>query len=240
MAVPFRYDLLAVDLRHLGSRAQLGHVGAEPHGPTHVRHVALGAHQVDHRMGGGRVEFAGIGPLQAQGVAGELHGHALQAEAQPQAGDVVLPGEARRGDLSLHASLAEPTGDHDAVEVSEAPLGQKSLYILGLDPVDFDLGAMMGPGVVEGLDHRQVGIDQAHVLADQADPDQGRGADDPVHQGPPLGQVWWGRLQAEGFTDIAVEALVVEDERDLVEAVGVGSVDHPLKRHVGQPGDLAL
>ena len=152
----------------------------------------------------------------------------------------MLTGEARRGDLSLHASLAESTGDYDAVEVSEAPLGQKSLYILGLDPVDFDLGAMMGPGVVEGLDHRQVGIDQAHVLADQADPDQGRSADDPVHQGPPLGQVWWGRLQVEGFTDIAVEALVVEDERDLVEAVDVGSVDHPLKRHVGQPGDLAL
>jgi hypothetical protein len=93
-------------------------------------------------------------------VAGEVDRHRLQPEAQSQARDVVLAGVSGGGDLALEATLAEPTGDHDAVEVGEATGGQQALDVLGLDPVDLDLGAVVEPGVLAGLDDRQVGVDQ--------------------------------------------------------------------------------
>ena len=65
VAVPFRDDVGAVDLGYLGTGTQLSHVGAEPHRAALVGHVALGLHQVDHWVGRGRVELAGVGPLEA-------------------------------------------------------------------------------------------------------------------------------------------------------------------------------
>ena len=169
VAVPFRDDVGAVDLGHLGAGTQLGHVGAEPHCAALVGHVALGLHQVDHRVGRGRVELAGVGPFESQDVAGVLDCHALQAEAKAQAGDVVLPGEAGRRDLALHPALAEAARDHDAVQVPEAVLTQQALHVLSLNPVDLNRSPVVDPGVVQRFDHRQVGVDQAHVLADEAD-----------------------------------------------------------------------
>ena len=117
----------------------------------------------------GRVELAGVGPLKAQDVAGVLDRHALQAEAKAQAGDVVLPGEAGRRDLALHPALAEAARDHDAVQVPEAIFTQQALHVLSLNPVDLNRSPVVDPGVVQRFDHRQVGVDQAHVLADEAD-----------------------------------------------------------------------
>ena len=87
----------------------------------------------------------------------------------PEARDVVLAGEAGGGDLALEAALAETAGDHHAVEIAEATGCQQTLDVLGLDPVDLDLGAVVEPGVLQALDDRQVGVGQADVLADQAD-----------------------------------------------------------------------
>ena len=99
-----------------------------------------------------------LAPARPEHVAGEVDRHHLQAEAQPEARDVVLAGVAGGGDLALGAPLAEPAGDHDAVEVAQAAVGEQALDLLGLDPVDLDLGAVVEAAVLERLDHRQVGV----------------------------------------------------------------------------------
>ena len=81
----------------------------------------------------------------------------------------MLPGEAGRRDLALHPALAEAAGDHDAVQVPEAVLAQQTLHVLGLDPVDLDCSPVVDPSVVQRFDHRQVGVNQTHVLANEAD-----------------------------------------------------------------------
>src|SRR5205823_9469721 len=100
------------------------------------------------------------------GVAGELDDHHLQAEAESEARDVLLAGEAGGGHLALHPPLAEAAGDDDAVEVLEAAFGEETLDVLGLDPLDVDLGAMVVAAVSEGFDDREVGVRQA-VLHDE-------------------------------------------------------------------------
>ena len=86
--------------------------------------------------GRGRVELGRVGAGQAELVAGELDGHDLHAEAQAEARDAVLAGVVGGRDLALDAPLAEPAGDHDAVEVAQPALGQQALDVLGLDPLD--------------------------------------------------------------------------------------------------------
>ena len=68
--------------------------------------------------GRARVELPGVGAGEAGHVAGVVDDHDLQAEAQPEAGDVVLPGVAGGRDLALDAPLAEAAGDDDPVEVA--------------------------------------------------------------------------------------------------------------------------
>ena len=198
-------------------------------------------HEVDHRVRGGRVELARVGAGQAQHVAGVVDRHHLQAEAQAQARDVVLARVLGGGDLALGAPLAEAAGDDDAVEVVQAPLGQQALDVLGLDPLELDLAGVVEAAVLERLDDRQVGVLEAHVLADDPDAHRALGAElDPVDQDLPLAEVGVGAVEAQDLADDVVEALLVQHERDLVEVAGVGGVDDGVDRHVAEVGDLAL
>ncbi len=99
----------------------------------------------------------------------------------PRHGMSRLAGVAGGGDLALDPPLAEAAGDDDAVEVAQAvrrPAGPR--HLLGLDPVQLDLGAVVVAAVAERLDDRQVGVGQVDVLADQADAHRALGGARPV------------------------------------------------------------
>ena len=58
------------------------------------------------------------------------------------------------------------------------PAASRPFDLLGLDPVELDLGAVVEPGVLEALDDRQVGVGEIDVLADEPDLHRrGRGVD---------------------------------------------------------------
>ena len=63
---------------------------------------------------------------------------------------------------------------------------------------------------------------------------------DLVDEDLPLGEIGVDVAELEDLADDVVEALLVEDERDLVEVAGVGRVDDGVDRHVAEVGDLAL
>ena len=137
---------------------------------------------------------------------------------------------------------AEAAGDHDAVEVGQAAGGQQPLDLLGLDPVDLDLGAVVEAGVLEALDDRQVGVGQLDVLADQPDPHRLGGRLDGSTTCSHGAEVEVGRRSSMRSTSqtTVVEALVVQDQRQLVDVAGVGGVDDGPRVDVAEVGDLAL
>ena len=186
-----------------------------------------------------RIHLGRVGAGEVHHVAGEVDGHRLQAEADPEARDVVLAGEAGGGDLALEATLAEATGDQHAVEIGEAARGQQPFDVLGLDPVDLDLGAVVEAGMLQALDHREVGVGQADVLADQADPHRLDRLLDHRHDRLPRREID-RRVEPQHVAHDIVEALVVEDQRQLVDVAGVGGVDHGTLVDVAEVGDLAL
>lgn len=82
--------------------------------------------------------------------------HDLHAQTQAQTRDVVLAGIVGGRDLAFDPPFAEATGQHDSVEVAEATGGQQALDVFCLDPFDLDICTVVRPGVMQGLDDRQV------------------------------------------------------------------------------------
>ncbi len=239
MTVPLAHDGLAVRVVHTTPGLEDGVVGAEPLGAALVADVALVVHQVDDRVRRVGIHLRGVGADEPHHVAGELDRHRLQAEAQAEARDVVLTGVPGGSDLALEAAVAEPAGDHDPVEVREPAAGEQTLDLLGLDPVDLDLRAMVEPGVLQALDDRQVGVLVVDVLADEADADRLGGGLDLRHHLLPRRQVDRG-VETQALAHDGVEALLVEDQRQLVDVAGVGGVHDSVVVDVAEVRDLAL
>ena len=93
-------------------------------------------------------------------------------------------------------------------------------------------------GVLERLDHRQVGVAQPDVLADERDPDATVEMLDAVAQVLPRRQVEAMRLEPEATDHELVEALLAQTDRDEVDVGRVLRDDHGALVEVGEQGDL--
>jgi hypothetical protein len=93
--------------------------GSEAHGAAHLFDAGEFAEFVDDAVGGGGVELAGVGVLEAADVAGVLDAGGLHAEADAEVGYGFFAGIADGVEHAFDAAFAEAAGDEDAVEVSE-------------------------------------------------------------------------------------------------------------------------
>ncbi|MPM43776.1 hypothetical protein SDC9_90453 [bioreactor metagenome] len=95
-------------------------------------------------------------------------------------------------------------------------------------------------GVLERFVDRLVGVGQLHVLAHHGDLDFALGMLGLIDQVVPALEVGGRRVQAQLVADQAVQALLVEHARHLVDGVHVPHGDHAPLGHIGEEGDLAL
>jgi hypothetical protein len=205
----------------LGDHAVLGklrRIGAEPHGAAQVGiagdRVDLFGHRGDDRVRGLGVELAGGGVRDSGQVAGHLDDRALQAQAQPEEGQSGLAGVPDRSDLALHAADPEAAGDADGVHPGEGvtrPLGGGAG--VGGDPLHVDLDAVGVAAGVQRLGHRQVGVGQVDVLADQGDGELLGGVLDAVQQVVPDRPVHIAEEHREPLDDVGVQSLAVQHLR---------------------------
>ena len=137
--------------------------------------------------------------------------------------------------------MPEAARDHDsshALEHGGVPL----VELLGADPADVDLDAVVEPCVLERLDHAQVGVGQRDVLADNRDRHQ---APRPAHAlqhldpGAVVGLVL-GVVEVEVPGYAAAQPGVLEQYRHLVDRLHVGHRDHTLAGDVAEERDLVL
>ena len=94
------------------------------------------------------------------------------------------------------------------------------------------------PACFERLVHREVGVVQLHVLADEGDLDVLAPLDDQVGEVLPLAEHGGRRVEAEPLADELVEALPLEELRDQVDVGHVGRADHGPGVDVGEERDL--
>ena len=170
MPVALVHDRFAVELAHPGPVVQLHRVGAEAHGPAHVGDLLLLGQEVDHRVRRLRVHLGRVRALHPDGMPGEFGDGDLHPEADSQVRNLVLAGDLGGPDLALEATAAKAAGDEDAVGLRDRCRDPRIGHLLRIDPIDFDLAAVMDAGVAERLGDRQVGVLKLDVLADQGDP----------------------------------------------------------------------
>ena len=238
--MPLVHDLLAVGALDERAGVQLGGICAEAHRAAEIDHLTLLVHEVDDGMGRVRVELARVGAGQAADVARELDDRAVEAETQAEERQAVFPGEAGGSDLAFDAPEPEAARDHDPVEVLESPFGEQALGVVRGDPVDQHPSRARVAAVAERLGDGQVGVGKVHVLADQADAHLLVGSADAVHEVAPLAEDRRLALEMQHLAHVVVEALVVEHQRDLVEALGVDGRDDARLGHVAELRDLLL
>ena len=136
---------------------------------------------------------------------------------------------------------AEPAGHQhgvDALEREPGTLGR--LAVVGGDPADDDLGVVVEAAGAQRLGHRQVGVGQVDVLADERDLDAVGRLVHAVQQVVPALPVDVPERQAEPLHDVGVEPLGVQHARDVVDARRVLGGDHALDVDVAHERDLAL
>ena len=109
-----------------------------------------------------------LAPAKPPDVAGEFDGGELHAEADAKIGHAVFARIADRGDLALHAALAETARHQDGIHVLQAA-GAFLLDAFRIDVVKIEFGAGMNAGVDQRFGERLVGIRQIDILADQRD-----------------------------------------------------------------------
>ncbi len=239
MTVALVHDRLAVELADPGPVVQLDRVGAQPHRAAHVGDLLLLGEQVDHRERRLGIELGRVGAVHPGDVARELGDRDLHPETDPEIRDPALAGDLGRPDLALDPAAAEAAGDQDPSRLLEPRRDGGITDRLGVDPVDLDRAAVVDAGVLERLDHGQVGVLELHVLADERDPDRlgrlGGLAGDRL----PVEQVRRRGLEPEVLAqDVVVDALGPEHERDLVDVGNVARGDDGLDRQAREQRDL--
>ena len=102
---------------------------------------------------------------------------------------VAAGARAARGLPSRRPSVLRPRRRRLLLPLSLLPNAR--LQLLGLDPLQVEPPVRRQTGVLQGLDHRQIGVGEARVLADDGDRDRLRERVPAVRErGPPVGEVW--------------------------------------------------
>ena len=189
-------------------------------------------------MGGGGVQFAGVGVGPAAHVTGILHHRHLHAQADAQEGDPALPGPAHGGDLPLNAPAAEASRDQDAVrpvqQFRRVPVGDG----LRVHPADVHLYVVLDAPVGQGLRHRQIGVVEGHIFANQGDLHTALWMLGTVDHGGPLRQVGHVADQPQPADHHVGQPLPFQHQGDLVQHRGGEVGDGILHRDVAEQGDL--
>ena len=118
---------------------------------------------------GEEVELGRVGARRADHVTGELDDAALQPEAEPEVRDAVLAGVARGEDLALDAAVPEAAGHQDAGDAGQSGCDVLGRQRLRVDPAHADVALVRPAGMAKRLGHREVGVGQLDVLADERD-----------------------------------------------------------------------
>ena len=245
--VPFADAAPAVDLMHQGAACQPALLLPHAHGAAQLRvaaallPLAVLAHpfgdQADDRVGGLGVVLGGVGVRQPGQVAGHIHDAGMEAIADAQIGQRLLPGELGAHHLAFKAALAKAAGHQYGVGAFQEgdALG---LHRLGIDKLHLHPGAGVDAGVDEGLVQGLVGVGERHVLADHLQADAVLRAQLGLHHPLPFAQVGGLALDAQLFGNDLVQPLAAEHGGNLVDGAGVAEGHDGARLDIGEEGDL--
>src|SRR4051794_9251127 len=238
VAVPLVDDRFRVRLLRAGARGELDRLRAEPHRPAQVLDLFLLWKQIDDGIRRLGIHLRRVGTVEADHMARVLGDRDVHAEANAEVRNLPLSSDAAGQDLPSPPARAEPAGNEHAVDLLELRLGLFEGHSLGVDPAHVDRAAVMDAGMVQRLVHREVGVLELDVLADERDLNFSLAPADPLGQLKPLAEVGLRRVQPQLLADERVEPLLLQRRGHEVEVRDVLVGDDSARVDVGEERDL--
>ena len=171
-------------------------------------------------------------------MACELRDGDVHAEADAEIRDALLARNLAGEDLALPPARAEAAGHEHAVGRLELLDRLLVGHVLGVEPAHVHLRTLVHAGVLERLVHREVGVVELHVLADERDLDVLAPLGDQVGEVLPLAEHGRRRVEAEALADELVEAFPLQELRNQVDVGHIRGADHRSGVDVGEERDL--
>src|SRR6267143_7135848 len=230
-----------VGLRDTRTRTEPAGIVTEPHRAAHLLDAFLRAHQRDHRVFafGGELARVRVGDL--ADVTRELDDRGLETEADPDERQLVLARPADRLEHPFHAAHAEATGHEQSIVRGEELAGGFLIgEAIGRYPLDPYAGLVGDAAVHQRFMNALVAVSQRRVLADDRDADLLRWLEGFIDHRRPRAEVGLFRLEVQPRAHFLIESLFVQLERDLVDRLHVGTLDHAAEIDVAELRDLAL
>ena len=191
-------------------------------------------------MRGARIQFSAGGIREARQVARPLDHSGLHPQAEAKERHALFPGPADRRDLAVHTTVAETAGHHNGIHALQQGLRTVRFDLFGADPVQIQGGVLGDTGVPQRLHHREVGIVELDVFAHQRHLHGRSGVAQVVDQLLPGRHVAVMVHQIEHIQHFAAEPLLLEGQRNGIDAVGIQGGDHRPFLHTTETTDLAL
>ena len=225
--------LLAIRLTDLRTLLQDAIVSTQTHRATHIGHVLLICHQVNHLMRGVRLHLRGIGIRHTQHVTSELNHHALHSQADTQARHIVLTGILQGCELALNTTLTEARSDQNTIHILQLLSYVLVIQLLGMEQVQIQLTMIVNSGLQQRLVDRLIGILQLHVLANQTDLNRLRSTALQGKELPPSLQLRCRtNLHAYFTQDNLIHLLTLQYQRHLIDGRHVNGLDHRILGHI--------
>ena len=158
-----------------------------------------------------------MGVFDTRDIARVFYNRYLHSEADSEIGNIVLSGVFRREDHTLDSSAAEAAGDDYSVEVRELLLVVRLGQILGIDPVDADVGVESVARVAKRLGNGQIRVMELDIFADKSDFDFLFAVLDAVDKLRPLVEIRLGSVYIQLAADDGREVRLLEHQRSFVE-----------------------
>ena len=119
----------------------------------------------------------------------ELGDGDVHAEADAEIGDRLLARDAAGAELPFPAARAEAARDEHAVDAGELGARLLERHVFRVDPAHTDAAARRNARVLQRLVHRQVGVVELHVLADERDLDRRVALAEPLDELVPFAEI---------------------------------------------------
>ena len=174
-------------------------------------------------------------------VAGGFDDGHLHAEADAEIGHFVFARELRGEDFALGATLAEPAGDEDGVELLEMCRGVGSVAFeeLSVDPFGFHRDAVRDARMGERFSDGLIGVFELGVLSNDGDFDLAVRCSDAFGYAGPIVQLWFRcGLDAERVEDRLVQPFAVIGDGGFVDRFEVVCGDDGVWANIAKEGQL--
>ena len=189
-------------------------------------------------MGGKAGKFSAVGVGPPGHMPGIFNDGDLHAQADAEIRHVVLPGVLCCQDHALDTTVAEAAGHQNAGAISQHPANVFRRQALGVHPFDIHPGVAGRPRMEQGLDHAEIGVVEAGIFAHQGDLHGLVYAVDAADQRCPFRQIRLPLGQAQLPAGHPAQALLLQQQRHLIQSGGRQVLDNAVLLHVAEQGNL--